>query len=186
MESINLQHLSLFIQEDIYVIPGDSVQTTLSRSSAERSAEKASILVLNMDEVPEEEPSIPAQLTYEGNFEKGVLIILDEPELSSDLQEFLFKILGAVECSLKDIALVLGKQLDGTSMDTIHHLSPSKVIMFGKVPHDVMHYREELYKIHVEDSIEFLFADELSSIQTNVAMKKSLWNQLQILFGIKK
>lgn len=185
MESMNLQHLSLFINEHVYVIPGDSLEAPNLTSSAQVSGENALSDPQEIEKIIEEEPS-QLPLSYEGNFEKGVLIILDEPELRDELQDLLFKILGAVGCSLKDIALVLGRQLDGTTMDSIHDLSPSKVIMFGKVAHDIMHYRDELYKIHVEDSIEFLFADDLSSIQTNVTMKKSLWNQLQILFGINK
>ncbi|MGY6520582.1 MAG: hypothetical protein ACXIUD_02575 [Mongoliitalea sp.] len=184
MENLSLHHLSLFITEEVYVIPGDDFKPVpqVSNSISQDTKEKADA---SLEEAIEAIESIPA-LSYDGNFEKGVMVIVDEAEIKAELQELLFKILGAVGCSLKDIALIKSNALEGTSMESIQQLNPSKIILFGKVAHDIMHYREELYKIHAEDSIEFLFADDLHAIATTVALKKSLWNQLQILFGIQK
>lgn len=183
MENLSLHHLSLFITEEVYVIPGDSikpVQYPPDSSTASLPSDDS-----NHTEAQEAIESIPS-IAYKGNFEKGVLVIVDEVEIKAELQELLFKILGAVGCSLKDIALVTSAGLEGSSMESIQQLNPSKIILFGKVAHDIMHYRDECYKIHSEDSIEFLFADDLHAIATTVALKKSLWNQLQILFGIQK
>ncbi|GHB24142.1 hypothetical protein [Mongoliitalea lutea] len=183
MENLSLHHLSLFITEEVYVIPGDDIKPVAQGSlPIPQTTETASATV---EETIEAIESIPA-LSYDGKFEKGVMVIVDEAEIKAELQELLFKILGAVGCGLKDIALVKSNALEGTSMESIQQLNPSKIILFGKVAHDIMHYRDELYKIHAEDGMEFLFADDLNAIYTTVALKKSLWNQLQILFGIQK
>ncbi|UJP64312.1 hypothetical protein [Mongoliitalea daihaiensis] len=185
MEQMNLHHLSLFIMDDVYLIPGEEANATIYKTSAQPLPQENSISREEIEENLKDLDNVK-ELHYEGNFEKGVLVIIDEVEFKSELKELLFKILGAVNCALKDIALVNASELEGTSIDSIQRINPSKIILFGKVAHDIMHYREDLYKISVEDSIEFLFADQLSAINSNVTMKKSLWNQLQILFGIQK
>jgi hypothetical protein len=42
------------------------------------------------------------------------------------------------------------------------------------------------YEITQEGEIEYLFADDLGQISENVALKKSLWSALQVLFNITK
>lgn len=190
MEHMNLQHLSLFIEEAIYLIPGDVVNIPTAKEDPNLTTAQETALnyttVIDSVIAQEEESRAVLEINYKGNFEKGVLVIHEDAALSLELQELLFKILGAVGCSLKDIALVSKADLEVTDMNSIQSLNPSKIILFGTFAHDLMHYRQELYKIHVEDGMEFLFADGLDAIQTNVSLKKSLWNQLQILFGIKK
>jgi hypothetical protein len=191
MEQLNLHHLSLFIEEAIYLIPGDDLHIP---SPDIATNQKQSFIDKSLDTNEDQEHAISIEeaskvvieINYKGNFEKGVLVIYEDAVLSLELQELLFKILGAVGCSLKDIALVSKPDLEVSDMESILALNPSKIILFGTFAHDLMHYRQELYKIHAEDGMEFLFANGLEAIHSNVSLKKSLWNQLQILFGIKK
>jgi hypothetical protein len=95
------------------------------------------------------------------------------------------KILGAVNCSLKDIALLGADQLENMDPAVLDQLNPQKIIVFGLVHHPIMQHKVDLYKIR-DVGYELLFVNDLIEISTNVALKKSLWTSLQILFHINK
>jgi hypothetical protein len=176
MENMSIQHFGMFLDKEIYIIPEEKDQLInigTKRASADNTASY---------EVEEE--IVP--LHYEGGFEKGILVIYEGKTLESSLSEYLFKILGAVSCSLKDIALASSENTELTSMPTITALNPNKIIVFGKVRHDIMMSVKKKYEVHQEDEIEFLFADDLGQISESLDLRKALWRELQVLFNITK
>lgn len=178
MEKMNLQLLSLFLDKEIYLVPGEKhdfpeIQNSIALPSGitEESSE-------GLDELP--------AIEFEGGFEKGILVVHEETELRPELREMLFNLFGALHCSLKDMALVTAHHLEGLPMESVTSLGPSKVIVFGLVRHDLMSFQKNKYEIVQEDGIEYLFADSLGAIAESKELKKSLWKEIQVLFNIKK
>lgn len=176
---MSIHHLNLFLDSDIYIIPEEKNQLILTADSTSDTQEtKSEDEIISSDEILE--------LEYEGGFEKGVLIAYEGNELIQEQQELLFKILGAVGCSLKDIALTSSLNIEEVPMSSILAMNPNKVIIFGNIHHDILSRRKKLYEVLQEDDIEYLFADDLAQISTQVNLKKSLWSELQVLFNITK
>lgn len=185
MEEMSLFELSLFLDNEIVVLKEEA---PLSKSKSHISSKSE----LNTSIITEESISVELEtdreieLVYEGNFEKGVLVIYQGDHLETTHREFLFKILQAVNCSLKDIALSSTEMVEETKFSSIQQMNPNKILIFGKLRHDLMKVMQHKYEILNEDGVEYFFADDLREISENVDLKRSLWNKLQILFGIKK
>ena len=177
MENMGIHELGLILDQEIYILPEEKNQllTILMSSNLEENP-------ISQEEFEEE----PVLLEYEGGFEKGILVIYEGKSLESSLSEYLFKILGAVACSLKDIALANSENTEMTTMASITALNPNKIIVFGKVRHEIMMSVKKAYEVHQEDEIEFLFADDLKQISERLDLRKSLWRELQVLFNITK
>jgi hypothetical protein len=178
MENMSIHHLGLFLENEIYVLPEEK-SMLLNHANPKEFLESAAS---GEGESGEE----PIELEYEGGFEKGILVIYEGKSLESNQSDYLFKILGAVSCSLKDIALANSENTEMTTMATITALNPNKIIVFGKVRHDIMMSVKKTYEVHQEDEIEYLFADDLNQISESLDLRKALWRELQILFNITK
>jgi hypothetical protein len=178
MENMNLQLLSLFLDKEIYLVPGEKHNYTKFQNRREEPVDASIESVETLDETP--------SITFEGGFEKGILAIHEETELRPELREMLFNLFGALQCSLKDMALVSAEHLEGLPMESITNLGPSRVVVFGLVRHDLMSFQKSKYEIVQEEGIEYLFADSLGTISESKELKKLLWKEIQILFNIKK
>jgi hypothetical protein len=193
MEELNLYHLSLLIHEDVVIIKDDIRKHHLSEKLkakygqfSEEKGEASGIpkgcTVREHDEEYQEER---LKINYEGNFEKGILIIYQEDQLPSGVREFLMRILGAVDCSLKDVALVSANHLQELHEQSISQLNPRKCLLFGTANHPIMKLKHENYEIMGGETV-YLFADDLKEIAENTPLKKKLWACLQVLFNINK
>ncbi len=179
---MSLHHLGLFLDADIIIVKEEI--STLTSTLQNNPEEESNMSIDSIESSVENEESI--ELVFEGKFEKGVLLVYEGSHLESKLREFLFKILNAVNCSVKDVALSSSESVEEIPMAVIQHMNPNKIIAFGKVRHRLMNYKKHAYEVHYEDGVEFLFADSLTEIYENVALKKALWEKLQVLFDIKK
>lgn len=175
---MNLQHLSQFLENEIYLIPGEKHAHKRGMIQSEPQVESPSGAL----DAPEEVPA----LEFEGGFEKAILVVHEEVGLKPELREMLFNLFGALQCSLKDIALVDSNQLEALPMETVIALNPSKVIVFGLVRHDLMAIQKNKYEIVQEDGVEYLFADALTIIAENKDLKRKLWKEIQVFFNINK
>ena len=190
---MNLKELSLFLTEDIYLIDEEKtirIQASKKSVDQKKSENKNPETSGNRDLV--EEPAAEMEknndsdskmMSFEGDFKKGILIIYQGKELSDDIQEFLMKILGAVNCTLKDIALVSEETLKSGNQDPIPFLNPKKMIIFGNLHHPLMKQKKDNYFI-VQEDLEYFFADDLSELSGNISLKKKLWSTLQLFFNI--
>ena len=178
MEKMSIHDLGLILDDEIYLVTEERDQLL----ALEKSVTLETTSVSSQEEFEEEH----VQLAFEGGFEKGILVIHEGSSLESNLSEYLFKILGAVSCSLKDIALANSEDTELTSMASITALNPNKIIVFGKVRHEIMMSVKKTYEVHQEDEIEYLFADDLRQISENLDLRKALWKELQVLFNITK
>lgn len=178
MENMSIHELGLILDKEIFLLPEEADQL-LEIKSRTVLEEKPNTL---QEEFEDEDLS----LVYEGGFEKGILVIYEGKFLESSLSEYLFKILGAVSCSLKDIALANSEDTERTTMSSITALNPNKIIVFGKVRHEIMMSVKKTYEVHQEEEIEYLFADDLKQISESLDLRKALWKELQVLFNITK
>ena len=153
--------LPLLFDEEIYVIDTTFDSKIKKQASTEVSADDAD----------------PPKLDYKGDFGKEVLILFsdkDVVELTAGDEEFLLKVLAAVDLGLEDVAILNVSQ--GQAWEDF--LSPTHVLSFG-VP--------ELaagYQITAHDESAHLYCDSLSVIAENVELKKKLWAGLKSLFAL--
>ena len=180
MENLSIYHMAMFMDNEIFLLPEDEktvVENVSSPSAYPNPKEELSIV--------EEDPgSSTVNLEYEGGFGKGVLVVYQGDSLNPDLHELLFKILNAVGCSLKDIALTSSNALESASLSDVMAMNPNKIILFGNFRHDIMMQKKSNYEIINHEGVEYLFADDLKILFENINLKKSLWNELQVLFNI--
>jgi len=189
MEGFNLDNLSLFLTDELVIVKEEMAQLQLAKKFKNNSVFAVDDNTFDTAKTEEEAPSSQSLndilKVLEGGYERGIIVIYEGSILEKDLQEFLLKILGAVNCSLKDIALLGSDQLENMDPSVLDQLNPQKIIVFGLVHHPVMQHKADLYKI-IDAGYELLFANDLVEISTNVAMKKLLWASLQTLFHINK
>lgn len=189
MEALNLQQLSLILDQDLVLLPEDVRKYTLAEKLNERpfalDDSFDSEIDYGQESGSEDEYAEEKNIIYEGNFEKGILVVFEGNSLESHHREFLFKILGAVGCSAKDVALVSSQHLLELPPQSIQQLNPQKCLVFGAFNHPVMQYKTSNYEI-VSGATVYFFADPLDDLAENVQLKRNLWNGLQVLFQIKK
>jgi len=183
MENHSIHDLGLFMDTELYVLPEERKQLIQNLAREVSLDGINSEKEMDIQEAVEEEGII---LEFEGGFEKGVLIAHEGQALSPQLSDLLFKILNAVGCSLKDIALFNSSQIEAIDLETIQSLGPEKVIVFGNLKHDLMGHKRKNYEIQMLEGVEYLFVDELNAIHDTKDLKVSLWTQLQALFNISK
>lgn len=175
MEKSGLSHFGMYLDQEVFLLPEDQ-KNLLSAIEGQETVEELTT---------EEEPEYPT-LSYEGNFEKGVLVVHLGEQLSQPLSSLLLKILDAVGCSLKDIALIGATALETVPIQSIYDMDPNKIIVFGSLRHELMSVKPGNYQIIQHGGIEYLFADDIKVIAEDQQLKRELWNELQVLFNIKK
>lgn len=132
-----------------------------------------------VEKLPEPEPIVP-----QGGFEKGILILHEEATLEGELMELLSNIIRAVSLSMLDVGFVPDSQLKGRSLEDFHAINAHKVIKFGRITHPINALPIPNYQVTTEGETEFLFADSLTQISQNKALKGKLWKALQHLFTL--
>lgn len=196
MEEISIHHLSQFITEDIFLLP-DEFQITSQPKAIDLSAlgtsnlnpstplifsdSKESISGNTSTQTFQEDP-IPVL----GNFEKGVLILIEEVILRPEVMDMLVKMLNAVGHSMNEVGIIHSNTLDKRSMRELQSLNAHTLLKFGRLPHPISSLPATPYHVYVEGAVQYLFADALSTISEDNLLKKKLWVALQILFNISK
>ena len=185
---MKLKELSLFLTDEIFVIQDEMKEKLAAHKMASRLDLNTTLspgVAAETEMTDEPIANDPEPIPYEGEYKKSILVIYQGEELNENNRAFLFKIFNAVNLSLKDIALVSEQSLKGSNEDPIEQLNPDKLILFGTIYHSVMRLKKENYHI-VQGPFDYFFADELDGLEKNVALKRKLWNTLQIFFNIKQ
>ncbi len=174
MEKLDLYRLGLFMEEEIILVPEEAEEILQKEklkskfSTLEKDEDTAtSIENAVVEDVPMEgltavssEIDHDVLISYEGGFEKGLLVIYQGKELEEEHREFLIKILGAVSHSIKDIALVAADQINMGNADSIQRLNPHKIMVFGQLNHPINQFKKINYEMVSEEETEYLFADD--------------------------
>jgi len=207
MENDSLEALKSLIEEEIYLIPEDreailaQMETHSRRTPAESATEPIQVIVAVSAEISASAPkhpepkSAPLPIVEEvvsepipvrGNFSKGLLILHEESSLPAEVMEMLVKMINACGHSMNEVGLLASEHLEGRSMEDFQNLNAHTILKFGRVKHPINAVPARPYEVYSEKETEFLFADSLTVIAEEVALKKKLWTSLQVLFNLTK
>jgi|GEM_PF-3209148 len=109
-----------------------------------------------------------------GRMEKGILIITDEKQMTSEDETFLMKGLTALDVGKEDIGVFNHHEgkIDWKNLNGVN-----RVIWFRQQPEE-----QKLYKVHQENERKILIAGPMESIRTNQELKVRFWKALKLLF----
>lgn len=137
-------------------------------------------------EKPEEEKGMT--YSFLGGNERGVLVLVkdEKPGFGKGTQfQLLEKMLQACNLSLKDVAIVNLIENEENLRGLKKFFKPEKVLVFGQ---DILNLSSDRSAVQVlqKEGLEFLIGPDLSLLIQNPALKKPLWEKLQVFFQINK
>ena len=176
MEKLNKTDLSLFFDEDIYIIKDDKLENTpTAEIKVEPKLENAAPSIL---EEPKEEIT---SLNYKGGNNKRIAIIINDDSneyLNNTDETLLLNILKAIGFSLGDVAIINQHTAGITWQEELEY---SKAIVFGVLP-STYKIVSENYVISTNRDAKWLFSDSLFALGSDKTLKGKLWTKLQELF----
>ena len=178
MEKDSIEELQALLTEEIYLIPEDR-EVILSQLAENDAPVPEPIKKESIHEEPIQDP-----IPINGNFTKGILILHEEKELSTEVMDMLVNMIKAVGHSMNEVGMVSSLALENRSMEDFLALNAHVVLKFGVIKHPVNALFDQYYEVQASDETEYLFADSLSSIFEDKKLKVKLWNSLQILFNL--
>lgn len=190
MENMSIHELQHIIIEELFFFEKEpDTERTKQEINPSIGAEKPKTLPktvhLEGAKLPKEELKLEP-LKVRGNFEKGILVLHEEIQLSTEVMDMLVKMINAVGRSMNEVGLLSSEELEGRSLAELYDLNAHIVLKFGRVKHPINALPASDYQIHMEKETEYLFADALSIIAEDKALKGKLWNTLKVLFNIAK
>lgn len=131
-----------------------------------------------------------AGLNWLGNFEKKILVVVDEIDtlhISPDSLELLSKMLQALSLSLADVAVVNAAQQFITQDKLNTQLPATAALYFGIEPETIgLPMRLPHFQVREWNNCRFLFSPSLKEINTpsdkQKIFKQQLWASLQQIF----
>ncbi len=116
------------------------------------------------------------------------LLVLLDSELTSDLREFLSKILSAVHYDITNTTLTNVNDLPNKRFTYLEqNIRFKKVICFGISPEAInLNINSIKYRPLAIGDKTLLFSESLFKVQEDKEKKAKLWNALQALFMVKK
>lgn len=187
---MSIQELQHIITEELFFFEKDADTKPEKQSptvhSEEESPKTLPKTVHLEASVPPKEELKPAPLAVRGNFEKGILVLHEEEQLKPEVMEMLVNMINAVGHSMNEIGMLSSKELEGRTLAELYDLNAHIVLKFGRLKHPINALPASDYQIHTEGETEYLFADALSTISEDKALKGKLWNTLKILFNLAK
>lgn len=130
-----------------------------------------------------------ATLTYLGDNQKRVVIIVDEPEaiyLPDEELNFLLGILTACKLSMADIALLNYRKNPAiTYQDITEQLEAQKIFLFGTSPANLeLPLQFPNYQVQQYNGQVYLSSPNLKKLKDDKVEKTKLWNCLKQVFSI--
>ncbi len=191
MENSSLQELQFFLEEDLFLLPEDKKSIKSQDSSSQKVKVTSEPNTSVNEELGSYKTDTPLQkeenpIPIKGNFTKGLLIIHEEQDLGEEVMDMLVKMMNAVGKSMSEVGLVSSPTLEGRTLEDFQALNAHIILKFGRIKHPINAVPAIPYEVYTDDETHYLFADALSQISEDNAMKRKLWNALQVLFNIKK
>jgi hypothetical protein len=154
-ERLNSDDLHLLFDEPVFVL--DRAKSGTLKEEANAASEQG------------------LSFSYKGGFAKKIAVLVEQRamEYVTEAEEaFLLKVIAAVDMGLEDIAIINLANTPGWASE----LQPDKIISFGTAQDT------PLYEVQVNDEGPSFHADTLTDIMSDVALKRKLWQGLQIMF----
>ncbi|WP_336517610.1 hypothetical protein [Pollutibacter soli] len=151
-----------------------------------RNLYKDSLYDLNENSTQEKSADSLKNHTLGDNQQKILVLIKDKsvPVISDEDLAVLNRILAACKLSLRDISLSNIAEFETTGYEFIfNQFQPQTMLMLGVAPSEIdLPVNFPLYNIYQFSKIKMVAAPDLSTIEANKEIKKSLWTSLQKLF----
>lgn len=164
------------ITEDIYHI--QSSPQPLSNQKIVANAEQ---------EVKIDSKNEDRKIDHLGQNQKEILVLVKEEDrefLNHSEEEFLKKVLLAVDIDMNDIALINIASLKQERMNDVKNFPHGLRLCFMEtVPEALADPRLKLYQNIHDDGKKILWCDQLSAIATDKGLKIKLWQQLKLIFN---
>ena len=198
MEIDSLESLSAFLEEPIFLLESDrkriAAAMQVSGGNEALPAEEQQV-AFSSNESPASDALTPVDqetklesveepILIKGNFSKGILVIHEEANLNAEVMDMLVKMLNACGHSMSEVGLLAAENLENRSLEEFKALNAHVVLKFGRIKHPINQLPISSYEIHTEEETEYLFADALTSISEDKALKRQLWGALQLLFNL--
>lgn len=130
----------------------------------------------------------PKQLKYLGNNQKNIIVIVSHgsvPFLPDGELNFLSNVLAACKLSIADIAIVNSSNIKESDLQTMINSEANKVLLFGIEPLAIgLPINFPAFQLQPFNSRTYLYAPELSQIESDKGLKAKLWTSLKAMFGI--
>ena len=170
------EFLKSFLDEEIYIIPDAlPIEKTKEVISEE-------LVVESTTSVEEPKEVIYSHsIEFKGENKRNIGIVVnytDQQYIDSSDEAFLMKILGAVQLTSDDVAIV---NLDKVNKNEVFQLDANQFIFFTKSIHleNINRYSPTTF-----DGKTVLWANELKLIASDQIEKKALWENLKQIFSI--
>ncbi|AHM59976.1 hypothetical protein D770_08565 [Flammeovirgaceae bacterium 311] len=195
----NKYYWPLLLTEDLYLLPGEMEQQRQVQASLQAPAPPPAV-----EEVPLASPPTQAAPASEqkdvtadspapqpdliwGSLKRGVLVVVDypgHPLIDRPDGLFLVEVLKALGFDFKDVAtLNISRCKSAADWAYVKQLSWQHVLVFD-ASHPELPFTRETghYELKKWENRNIIQAEKLSSIRSDVAAKKKLWNLLKQLF----
>ena len=171
---MTLGEISMFINEDLYLLPNDVLIKSVENPVVEIEP------VDDLEEISGEETEefliaepiveIPKFQTF-----NNVLFITDKPLAGLSLETFNKLVFNALKLKETDFTIL---NQDDVTFSTASEISSKKIILFGTSFSGF----QQKYKLHTESEKLILLADSMDRISGNKDLKTELWVILQLMF----
>lgn len=129
----------------------------------------------------------PDAPSWQGDFQNGVLALWQQETDPRAARSFLEKLLASVQINLERDCFyaVLSPDQPAALIDAIKAKQPKQVLVFGCEPAALgLHFDRYLYEPQFFYNTWFLFADRLSVLEPDRALKTKLWTAMKQIFVI--
>ncbi|MBC7387724.1 MAG: hypothetical protein H7329_00795 [Opitutaceae bacterium] len=170
---MTLGELSMFINEELYLLANDVLKPIEEATSEiEQAEESEEFLIEEQEEVKILEPvkEIPKSQTF-----NNVLFITDKPLAGIALETFNKLVFNALK--LKDTDFTVLNQ-DDITFSKADEINSKKIILFGTSFSGF----QQKYKLQTVSEKLILLADSMDRIAGNKDLKTELWLNLQLMF----
>jgi predicted regulator of Ras-like GTPase activity (Roadblock/LC7/MglB family) len=127
-------------------------------------------------------------LKYLGNNQKHIIVIVSHdsvPFLPDGELNFLSNVLAACKLSIADIAIVNNSNIKESDLQTMINTEANKVLLFGIEPLAIgLPINFPAFQLQPFNSRTYLYAPELSQIESDKGLKARLWTSLKTMFEI--
>lgn len=169
-------YLKYIYTDDLYILKKDESYAALSSSETLAEADQTA---------PADGVSEPSMVKYLGSNNKGILILVHDPEnefLNHKDHDFLLRIIeGGLKFSKTDIAVVNCNQFRYKQIfDDVDH---QYLIAFGNHT-DSFAGTNPKYQVYKHQGKKVLLADSLNEIEPSKDKKTLLWKALRLMFDI--
>ena len=185
--------LKYLIDEEIYMIedknipdPGDEINKvedniligTSDKKNTTKDVRNETKAVETGDGSFEDNPAI--------EYRNTTILLIDNDNLSlmsPGHADFLTKILNSVNLSLESIEMVFKVEFDKLEADSFTNCHVIAFLPY--IPKHLNHlFKEDRYTINIVRGNQFLACDPLNVLSEDKTLKRKLWEQLKLLYGI--